>query len=277
MTFSIGALLLGLAIFAGVTVPGEAAAAQDAKLRAELEQLSRRTVFFGHQSVGENLVAGLERLAQAEGQPLRLVRAEAGTPIKPGTFAHGLIPKNGQPLMKLESFERAVAEQGPVDVAFMKFCYVDIGAKTDVRALFSAYQATVARLEAKHPNTTFVHVTVPLHTVQTGPKAIVKSILGKNTTGVVENARREEFNELLRDATRGKAPLFDLARIESTRPDGQTETAQWEGKPVRALVPAYSNDGGHLNDAGKERAARELVSVIAAVPLQKPSAQRGNP
>ena len=38
-----------------------------------------------------------------------------------------------------------------------------------------------------------------------------------------------------------------------------------------ALVPAYTDDGGHLNHIGRLRAAKEFITVLAAarMPLQK--------
>jgi lysophospholipase L1-like esterase len=59
----------------------------------------------------------------------------------------------------------------------------------------------------------------------------------------------------------GSEPLFDLARIEATRPDGGTETLNG----VRALVSSYSSDGGHLNAAGADVVARALVTYLATL------------
>jgi lysophospholipase L1-like esterase len=41
---------------------------------------------------------------------------------------------------------------------------------------------------------------------------------------------------------------------------------QWNGGSAPALTPAFTDDGGHLNAAGRLRAARELVSVLAGLP-----------
>ncbi len=38
-----------------------------------------------------------------------------------------------------------------VDVAMMKFCYVDITSGTDVNALFATYRETIAALERDFP------------------------------------------------------------------------------------------------------------------------------
>jgi lysophospholipase L1-like esterase len=107
-------------------------------------------------------------------------------------------------------------------------------------------------------------VTLPLTTVQTGLKAFAKRLLGRAPYGTVENVRREEYNELLRAAYAGREPLFDLARIESTAPDGSAVRVRWQGAVAPALAAQYTDDGGHLNVEGRRRAARELIAVLAA-------------
>jgi hypothetical protein len=116
-----------------------------------------------------------------------------------------------------------------------------------------------------------MHVTAPLTIAQGGLKAGLKKLLGRVPYGVAENRRREEFNALMRQAYQGKEPIFDLARIESTAPDGTAVTVDWEGTASPAMVAAYTDDGGHLNTAGKLRAARELVSALAAIPARPAS------
>jgi lysophospholipase L1-like esterase len=241
---------LAVAVAAGGASAGAGAA--DAALHADLERVAQRRIFFGHQSVGVNLLEGLAQLAASERVPLHV--------------ADAFIAENGDPLRKLQSFEEAMAQQPkPVEVALMKFCYVDFTAETDASALFARYRATIDRLRAKYPGTTFVHVTAPLTDVQGGAKGLLKRLLGRAPYGTVENVRREQYNALLRASYRGREPIFDLARIESTAPDGRAVTTEWKGSVVPAMAPAFTDDGGHLNAAGKQRAARELISVFAAL------------
>jgi hypothetical protein len=261
--------MLGLA---AATVGGMAKEARgaegDTTLKAELGEVARRRIYFGHQSVGWNLLDGLGKLASREGIPLRVVEVKGPLVVPPGTFAHGAVEENGDPVGKLESFARAMAsapERG-VDVAFMKFCYVDFVADTDVPQLFARYQASIADLKSRHPSTTFVHVTAPLTTVQDGPKAFVKRLLGRAPGGVKENARREEYNALLRRAYLGREPIFDLAAVESTRMDGSRATVEWKGSAIPVLASEYTDDGGHLNEVGRLRGARAMVAVLAQVP-----------
>src|SRR5438477_7722024 len=132
-------------------------------------------VFFGHQAVGVNILQGVRELPRAE---------TAGLEIK-----DELLAENGDPLRKLANFKAAIGTGSRYDIALVKFCYVDVNADTDVRALFERYRATIAEIRAKNPRTTFVHVTLPLTTVQGGAKAIAKRLLGRAPYGTVENVR----------------------------------------------------------------------------------------
>ncbi len=263
--------LLGLGAVALAAVAAVALQARaEPAVKSGLQALSGRRIFFGHQSVGLNVLDGLRELAALEGAALRVTEARApGVP--PGTLAHLALAENGDPARKLRSFAQAFArgEAAGADLALMKFCYVDVTAGTDVAALFAAYQRTVAEVEALSPGTTVVHVTVPLQAVEGGARGWLKGLLGRPRWGAEHNARREAYNDLLRAAYRGRAPLFDLALAESTRPDGTAETATWQGREVRALVPAYTGDGGRLNEAGRRAAARDLVDDLAAAPAAR--------
>lgn len=243
------------------------AAGVDPRLRADLERIAQRRIFFGHQSVGENLLDGLRQLADMAGVPLRVLETPTANGVTPATFGHTYVAMNRYPLQKLQNFDLALGHQATgLDIALVKFCYLDIDASTDVKALFASYRAAIEKLRARNPGTTFVHVTAPVTTVRGGAKESLKQLIGRAPYGAVENIRRDEYNALLRQAYREREPIFDLARIESMASDGTEVSFDWKGRVAPALAPAYTNDGSHLNGAGRLRAARELVSVLAAVP-----------
>jgi hypothetical protein len=209
---ALGALLgiAALALGASAAPPGV-----DPATRRDLEALARRSILFGHMSVGMELLDGLQKLAAREGVALRVVGGEGGPPpppasaapsTAPSTLSHLFLGNNGDAPAKLDAFSRALASSArpAPDIALVKFCYVDFATGTDAHALFSRYQATVGGLRSTHPETTFVHVTAPLSAVQAGPKAWAKRLLGKTPYGFTENARREEFNALVRRAYAGR-------------------------------------------------------------------------
>lgn len=223
--------------------------AADPALRADLQRMAQERIYFAHQSVGANILQGVKELS-----------ARAGVPV---FVKDEFVPENGDPLRKLENFRHSVGTGSRYDIALVKFCYVDVDADTDVAALFDQYRMVMSELRAKNPRTVFVHVTLPLTTVQTGPKAWVKRLLGRSPYGTVENVRRDEYNRLLRSTYAGREPIFDLARLESTAPDGKLVTVTWDGFTAPAMAPEYTNDGGHLNALGRVRAAREFIAVLA--------------
>ncbi|MBZ4396657.1 hypothetical protein VZQ01_02220 [Myxococcus faecalis] len=244
--------------------------AQASAPSAPLEKLSGRRIFFGHQSVGGNILDGVKALPNsAQGVVPRVVEVQSPTEsLAPGTLAHAMVGQNEKPESKIADFERLM-DAGlakSTDVAFFKFCYIDINGATDTRALFEKYRVAMEGLKARHPGTTFVHVTAPLTTVQRGAKAWLKELLGRPVWGVAENVQRETFNELMRKTYADKEPLFDLARLESTAPDGSRETYELNGQTWPAMVPGYSDDGGHLNAAAQKRLATELLNFLAGLP-----------
>lgn len=237
---------------------------QDPAVRGQLFRLSQLRIFFGHQSVGMNLLDGVREIAARHSEiPLRV--SEVAGELPAATFGHAFIAENGKPELKLEGFERALSTIGPVaDVALLKFCYADFSRDTDPAALFARYQASLRAVQTRYPRLTFVHVTVPLTTVDTSAKSVAKRLLGRAPGGLLENARREDFNALLRAAFAEKEPLFDLALLESTAPGGAREQHGWNGQMIPALHPAYTEDGGHLAASTRPWFAQQLVAALAA-------------
>ena len=231
-----------------------------------LRAVGEKRIFFGHQSVGANILDGLRDLAREHGTTLA-IREANGTGDGPA-IVDARVGENTRPRTKIQAFARMMDEGWAArsDVAFFKFCYVDIDAETDVQALFDEYVRTLADLKRRHPGVTWVHVTVPLTVTQTGLKGWLKNALGKGAWGERENVRRHQFNELLRARFAGKEPIFDLAQVESTTPDGKPHGFERDGRIYPSLVPAYSYDGEHLNETGRKRAAAALVQLLASIP-----------
>ncbi len=145
-------------------------------------RLNHKIIFFGHQSVGRNILRGLQDL-QA-GHPsvnLRIVETKDARQIEGPALAHGSVGRNHDPESKIAEF-RSLLEGGlgeKVDIAFFKFCYVDIEKTSDPDALLAAYAQAMDGLKTRFPRVTFVHVTVPLGAPQRSLKEGVKRLLGR--------------------------------------------------------------------------------------------------
>ncbi|MFO1406384.1 MAG: hypothetical protein U1F08_02490 [Steroidobacteraceae bacterium] len=227
------------------------------------QALDRMRVVFGHQSVGGNILEGVSTLAKRDGRTYGVV--EARTPPSAPGITHFKIGTNGDPSSKIRDFAAAL-DSGVVqgaDVALMKLCYIDFDSSVDPVAIAREYADALDGLAARHPTTKFVAVTAPLTTVQTGPKAWVKRLLGRQPGGYAENARRASFNKALRERYASSGRLFDLARYESTA-GGHDVAVIVDGATIEALDPSLSDDGGHLNAAGQQLIARQFLEFLAA-------------
>lgn len=239
----------------------------DDALESDLRAVSAKRVFFGHQSVGRNILDGLEDLQRGLGPPVvRIVElGSAGSPDDRGILLHGKVGQNERPATKCEDFRRILDQelQGRIDVALFKFCYVDFNDTSDVPAIVDVYSRTMDDLKQRHPAVVFVHVTAPLRTVDRGPGVWSRELLGRRNRSKHANARRGEFNRLLQERYAGE-PVFDLAASMSTHADGRRESFRLDGAKYPALVPAYTEDGGHLNAVGRTHVAAAFVHAIAA-------------
>jgi lysophospholipase L1-like esterase len=87
-------------------------------------------------------------------------------------------------------------------------------------------------------------------------------LIGREIPEYRDNANRTRFNDMLRAEYGGKDPIFDIAKLESTA-GGSRNVFEYDGQKVEALVPAYTNDGGHLSDEGKRWIAEQLLIFLA--------------
>lgn len=259
--------LLVLAVWAVCTLCATALGEESAipmTTKESVEHVAKLRVFFGHQSVGGNIIDALKSYL-----PVFDV-TDSQTASRNVSFFHALVGQNTQPLTKLSAFEAALDSleaRQTIDVAMVKFCYVDFDSTTDVDGLVDAYTATLRKLQAKYPKTTFVHITAPLTIVQGGVRGWLKSRFGTGAWGENENVKREAFNQRIRSTFRGE-PIFDLAALEATLPDGRLDTYRVGEASIPRLRADFTDDGGHLNGAGRAAIATALVRFLATVPIK---------
>jgi len=235
--------------------------------QANWDTLAQKRIYFGHQSVGYNLIDGVKMLLkETPGISLHIKEGNSLTFFEQPVFAHSKNGYNGDPISKIDAFvdiiEGSLGER--VDVAGFKFCYVDFNVDTNVGKVFNHYKSQMDKLSSEYPNTTFIHFTVPITIKKTGFKELMKGILKiGNGTSIERNQIRQRFNKLLHEQYDGKNPIFDLAGFESTYPDGKREFTLKRDKKVYSLIPEYSYDGNHLSETGKYWVAGQLLCFLA--------------
>jgi len=233
----------------------------------DLRKLSEKNVYFGHQSVGYNVIDGIfDIIKDYPNVKLNIVETDNPNDYKNGIFGHSGIGKNTDPISKIDDFVSKMNSGlgDVVDIAFFKLCYVDINSETNVENVFNYYKTEMNKLERKYKNVTFFHVTSPLMTndrVYWGKKQkmkyYIKRILGMDIgkdENRADNIKRNVFNKLLKHHYR---KVIDLAGYESTFPDATLKKDQYE-----QLIMKYTTDGGHLNVIGSKKVAYDFIYTI---------------
>jgi hypothetical protein len=236
------------------------------------KDLAQKKIYYGHQSVGNNIMVGIKDLVKENPQiRLKFTRNAEEHKIAIGLFANSRLGQITDPLLMVEEVTRSMEKTLGVaaDIAVLRFSYGDVYAKKNVEEVFDNYQMAFSILKKKYPQTKFVHVTLPLDTTKTSWKLWVKQLLRKQEIWEYEtNIRRNDFNELLRKKYKGLNPVFDIAELQSTFPDGKRSTFTKNGKTYYSMIANYSYDGHHLNQTGREIAAEKLLLLLASLSSQ---------
>lgn len=227
--------------------------------------LAARRIFFGHQSVGRDIMLGMNRVLEKHPDiPVKLVNTEDPATVAGPAFIEAKIGRNREPESKDAAFvsvlEKGVGSDSNA-IAMYKYCYVDV-LNADPDSIFAGYVKQIDAVRAKYPGLTIVHFTMPLHEDRGGVKEFVGGVLGKPTHTKL-SIKRNRYNDLLREKYQGKEPFFDLAELQSTRADGSRTFFRHKGKNIYTLAPEWTYDGGHLTDAAQDRIAEQLLVFLA--------------
>lgn len=258
--------ILAAALAIGCGSQPETTALRASDVKSDLEVLAKSRVYFGHQSVGNNLIEGLKSLSATHNVPLRIVEAPAADEA-PG-LVHAMVGRNREPQTKCDAFTRFLTEQGTArwDAAILKFCYADMGegGEQNPARVLDAYKAAVRSVRTARPDLLIVHATMPLQSEGLGKRDAIRKFFGFGTSNDDYNVVRNRYNDLLRAEYAGE-PFIDLAWAESTRPDGTRTGFRRDGQFIYAMAREFTYDEGHLTETGREWVAREFVRSLAEV------------
>lgn len=232
---------------------------------SQLQVVGRTKVLFGHNSVGMNILDGVSKVYAGASVSAPVITdvtgGSVGTDGDGATLRHAYVGVNEDPMSKFAAFTEVMNSSAgkDVDVALMKLCYVDITAATDVQAVFDGYVSMMAEVEAAHPDVRFLYTTAPL-TADRNWKSKVKAVLGRDDQmGPADNIARERYNAMIREKYGATGRLVDIAAAEA---EGTGERSQ-DGSTYYVLNKNLTFDRGHLNEAGSEAVAVELLKMVA--------------
>jgi len=228
-----------------------------------IKALASKKIFFGHASVGYNILAGIKEITgnQDDFMSINIKETNKFDEINEPAIYHSINGKNGFPKLKCDNFKNLLIDKNlgeKLDIAFFKFCYVDFNDTSDIQEIFDYYSNTIIEIKSRYPHLKILHVTSPLYAYSFTFKSKIKNFL----LGDISNIKRNQYNNLLKDKFKTVDRIYDLALIESTKPSGEREIFTYKGDEYFSLVKSYTNDGGHLNKYGQFIAARGLLEVL---------------
>lgn len=236
----------------------------------DFQTLSTQRILFGHQSVGRNILSGIDILKKKQDSDnLRIVEPEQIDGIEGGYFAHFNIGENTQPLSKFSDFEGKVASYAEnIDFALFKLCYIDLDRNSDVDHIFEQYELLMTRLIKKYPEIIFLHTTAPLRHCSANFGVFIRELLGRPNNSKQDNIKRNDFNKKIRQ-TYSTEKIIDLAEIESTSINGRHASFKYQGIVYDNLLADYTSDGGHLNENGQTHVASSFITSIAKIVVKQ--------
>jgi hypothetical protein len=244
----------------------------DSISNASWQKLSGTKIYFGHQSVGDNIIAGINELMKSHDSiKLNVMKTDNPSDFNKPVFAHSYVGENDDPNSKIIAFSANIRKGigSKTDIVFLKLCFWDIRSHSDIKKVFSQYKSSLSELKSQYPKVKFVHFTVPLMSRQNGMKDKIKRMLNLAVETDLDNVKRNELNEMLINEYRDKEPIFDIAAIESTSPGGTRTSFSQNGKKYYVLADDYSRDGGHLNELGKKVVAEQLLIFLSRLSEHK--------
>jgi lysophospholipase L1-like esterase len=231
------------------------------------EELAQKKIYFGHRSVGNNIIDGIKDLIKANSQIKLDMVAPTGTfNSKVGFFMHSMIEQDASPQKIAADFQKLKNEVIRQDFDIVLLRFTPFYNNKEMTEILGDYNDSLNQLKNNYPKTMFVHTTFPLNRSKTTWKTWIKKLIGKNDIWeYAGNIKANEFNEHLRKKYYGKKPLFDLAKFESTYPNGERETFSLYGKEYFQLVSDYTYDGVHLNEKGRKIVAEQLLLLLVNI------------
>jgi hypothetical protein len=226
--------------------------------RSEWDEFIEKKIFFGHQSVGMEIIDGVKKIQSFNRFPyINILETIETSDYQTPVFGHTRVGRILYPKSKIDDFvsvlENGIGERA--DAAFMKIGFPDINKKTDVHELFSYYENSMKELQIKFPHLRIIHCTVSLTTKPQGLKGLTKVILRMDN-----NLYRNNFNDLMRKHY-NQGNLFDIAAIQSKRANGDVNIYR---NNIPGMIPEYTTDGGHLSELGRLVLAKELIKLIVS-------------
>ncbi len=240
----------------------------------DFTKLSDKYIYFGHQSLGANILNGIQEIIniQNNGNHFSIISPPLPKHIDSPALYHSYIGTNLDPLSKINAFKNIILNEklGKVlDIAFFKFCYVDIKKDSDIKAIFTNYKETIEEIQFTYPNLRIIHFTAPIkaHQIKFQKNLVkgMKYMVKNKILGDLDNVKRNQYNQIFRGQFDDNGNLFDLAELECQNNDNTEANFKYGNKNYSCLSIDLTDDGGHLNHQGQLKIGSDLLKFLIKI------------
>lgn len=244
----------------------------------DFTKLSDKYIFFGHQSLGANILNGIQDIIniQNDNNHFSIVNTHLPKHLDSPALYHSFIGENLDPISKINEFKKILLDEQLgdfLDIAFFKFCYVDIKRNTDIKAIFTDYKKAIEEIQSAYPNIKIIHFTAPLkaHKIKLQKHLIkgMKYIVKNKVLGDLDNVKRNQYNQLIRGKFGNNGNLFDLAELECHNNDNSESSFRYGHTYYSCLSRDLTEDGGHLNHSGQLKIGSDLLKFLVKITTNK--------
>jgi hypothetical protein len=114
------------------------------------KSLEKKKIFFGHQSVGFNIVEGIRNVMKENTWiNLNIVYDIFTKDLDSPALLHYRIGHNGDYMSKMNNFADVMTKNSnnKIDIAFFKFCYIDVTYNNDIELIINTYKTRMLALK----------------------------------------------------------------------------------------------------------------------------------
>jgi len=231
------------------------------------EMIRQKKIVFVYRSVGRDILEGIKEMGRKNDRSEFIFIDEdtMNRELKPkrGFFLQQWLNMNSSPQDLKKNYEDLLDRIQVKDIDFAMVRFSPFFDDNLVEENFKKVQIAIEDLKKEFPDTEFLISTFPLTHSKTSLKTWIKKLIGQDDIWEYDsNITVNEFNRHMRETYGNEATFFDLAKIQSTYPNGERSTFTKKGKSYYHMVSEYTHDGTHLSAKGREVVAEQLLILI---------------
>jgi len=238
------------------------------------DMIRQKKIVFVYRSVGRDILEGIRELGTKYDQSeFNFIKSDTVTGklrADRGFIMQQWLNMNSSPQDLKKNYEDLLDKIQVKNIDFAMVRFSPFFGNNNVEENFKKVRIAIEDLKKEFPDTEFLISTFGLTHSKTTLKTWIKKLIGQDDIWEYDsNITVNEFNRHMRETYGNEATFFDLAKIQSTYPNGERSTFTKKGKTYYHMVSEYTHDGTHLSAKGREVIAEQFLTLIGKLVSKK--------